>query len=153
MVILRYFLYFYPAGNVKKIAGDNKLEKLKFWKNEKNTWKYYLLHMCTINEDHMMYNSWDIRRNRHSFLSFWVIIYPFPLLTTQKIKIFTIWRKHLGISSVYTWFLRYKRQQTWNNWNNWDNFCLFTPLTTRKIKILEQWKKHLEILSFYTFVP
>ena len=26
-----------------------------------------LLHMCTINQDHMMYGSWDIKCNRHIF--------------------------------------------------------------------------------------
>ena len=45
--------------------------KIKIWeKCEKKQ------DMCTINEDHMMYSSWDIRHNKQSFLSFWVI---FPL--------------------------------------------------------------------------
>ena len=40
--------------------------KSKFWKNEKNTWRY----MCMINDNHMMYGSWVMEHNRHNFLSF-----------------------------------------------------------------------------------
>ena len=43
--------------------------------------------MCTINEDHMIYGSWNIRCNRQAFLSFWAIFCPFTPLTTRKIKI------------------------------------------------------------------
>ena len=43
--------------------------------------------MCAINEDHMIYGFWNIRSDRHKFLSFWVIFCPFSPLTTQKIKI------------------------------------------------------------------
>ena len=35
-------------------------EKLKFGKNVKNPGDIILVHMCTINEDHMIYGSWDI---------------------------------------------------------------------------------------------
>ena len=42
------------------------------WKNHKKTpGNIILLHMCTENEDHMMYGSWDIRCDR---LSFFVIL-------------------------------------------------------------------------------
>ena len=44
-----------------------------------------ILDMCTIKEDHMMYYSWDIRRNRY-FLSFWTIFCPFTVTLT-------IWEK------------------------------------------------------------
>ena len=37
-----------------------------------------LLHNCAINEDHMMYGSWDIRHNGQNFLSLWAIFCPFP---------------------------------------------------------------------------
>ena len=36
-----------------------------------------ILHRCTINENHMMYGSWDIERNGHNFLSFWTVFLPF----------------------------------------------------------------------------
>ena len=45
-----------------------------------------LLNMCTLNEDHMMYGSWDIRHNTQSFLLFWSIFCHLNFLTTWKIK-------------------------------------------------------------------
>ena len=45
--------------------------KLKFGKNVKKvSGDIILLHMCTINEDHMMYSSWDIRHDGQSFWHF-----------------------------------------------------------------------------------
>ena len=47
-------------------------------------------YMCTINEDHMIYSSWNIRCcNGQKFLSFWAIFCPLYPLTTWKIKILT----------------------------------------------------------------
>ena len=47
----------------KKIAGD-----------------IIILHMCTKNDNHMRYSSWDTVQEKNFFLSFWVIfdIYPPP---------------------------------------------------------------------------
>ena len=52
-------------------------------------------YMCTINENHMIYGSWNIRCNRQKFFSLWAIFYPpvfyphvgpFTLLWIQKLK-------------------------------------------------------------------
>ena len=44
------------------------------WQKCKKTPGYIiLLHMCTINQDHMMYGSWDMKFNRQNFL---VILHP-----------------------------------------------------------------------------
>ena len=61
-----------------------------------------ILHICTINDNHMTYGSWDMKRDRHNFLSFWTVFCPFTPLRTQKIKIFKNWTKNLEISSLYT---------------------------------------------------
>ena len=45
-----------------------------------------ILHMCTINENHMMYDSGDMQGDRQNFFLFWTIFCPFTPLTTQKIK-------------------------------------------------------------------
>ena len=43
--------------------------KSKFRINEKSTWRYmFILHMCTINENHMMYGYWDMECDRQNFL-------------------------------------------------------------------------------------
>ena len=55
-----------------------------------------LLHMCIINEDHIMYGSWDIRHlDIRDISSFWAIFCPLTLLTTRKIKILKKWKKTL----------------------------------------------------------
>ena len=60
-----------------------------------------ILHMCTINENHMMYGSWDKECHRQNLFSFWTIFCSFTPLTTQKIKIKKK-KQHLQISSFYT---------------------------------------------------
>ena len=105
-----FYLHFYPPNNPKN-------QNLKKWKT---AWSIITLQMCTINDNHMMYGSWDMECNRQNFLSFWTIFCPFTPLWTQKIKILKKWKKHLKILSFYkhkwqsydVWFLRYGVQQT-----------------------------------------
>ena len=81
-VILDYFLLFYPPNNqknqnfenIKKVPGD-----------------IIILHKCAINDNHMMYGSWDMKHDGQNFLSFWTVFCPF---TTQKIKILKNWKKN-----------------------------------------------------------
>ena len=92
-VILGHFLPFDPPNSPKN---------QNFEKNEKKTTTtgdITILHMCFINENHMMYGSWDMERDRQNFFSlttFFLFIYP---LTTQKIRILknekNAWRYHL----------------------------------------------------------
>ena len=37
-----------------------------------------ILHISTINENHMMYVSWDMECDRYNFFSFWTIFCPSP---------------------------------------------------------------------------
>ena len=53
-VILDYFLHFYLFNNLK----NQNFEKLK-----KVLGDIIILHMCTINENHMIYGSWDMEHN------------------------------------------------------------------------------------------
>ena len=79
-VILGYVLPFYPP--------NNNPENQNFEKIKRNAWMpgdVFILHMCTKNYDHMMYGSWDIKRDRQKFLSFWVIFCPFNPLTAWKL--------------------------------------------------------------------
>ena len=116
-----------------------------------------LLHMCTINENNMMYGSWDLRHDKQSFLPFWVIFCCLTFLTTWKIKILKKWKKtkqnnkkpqktpeniilHLHTTNddhmMYGyWDLEHDKQ---NFLSFWTIFCPFTPLTTKKIKILKK---------------
>ena len=52
----------------------------------------------------MRYSSWDMELHRQdSFLSFRAIFCPFTPLTTWKIKTLRKWKKHLDMSSFYTY--------------------------------------------------
>ena len=107
--------------------------------------RYFLLRICAINKD-----SWDIRRNRQKFLSFWVIFCPFIPLTNQKAKILKKLKKkkkkkektgdiiilHLSTTNdnhmMYgSWDMEYSRQNLFSFWT------IFCPLT-KKSKF---WKK------------
>ena len=60
------------------------------------------LHMCNINENHIMYGSWDMEHDEENFMSFWTIFCRFTPLKTQKLKILKNWKECLEISSFYT---------------------------------------------------
>ena len=122
-----------------------------------------ILQMYTINDNHMMYNSWDMKRDGQNFLSFWTVFLPFYPPNNSKNQNFEKLKKTPGDIIILhmctindnhmmygSWDMKRDRQ---NFLSFWTVFCHFAPLATRKIKILKNWKKHLEILSFYTCVP
>ena len=78
-VILDHFLPFYPPLTTQKIKILKKMKKTPE--------DIIILHKCTINDNHMMYGSWDIKHDGQNFLSFWTIFCPFTPLITWKIKI------------------------------------------------------------------
>ena len=45
-----------------------------------------ILHMCNINDNHMMYGSWYMEHDKQNFLLFRTVFCSFTRLTTQKIK-------------------------------------------------------------------
>ena len=86
-VIMDHFLPFYPPSNLK----NQNFEKMK-----KIPRDIIILHMCTINDSHMMYGSWDMECNRQNFfviLDHFLHFYP-P--TIQKFKILKKWKKPPG---------------------------------------------------------
>ena len=90
LVILGHFFPYTPLPT----------EKSKFWKNEKKTKKKtgdtIILHLCTTNDNNMMYG-WDMEHEEHNFLSFWTIICPFTPKRPRKSK----FRKNI-YTIVYT---------------------------------------------------
>ena len=94
-VIWDRLLPFYPPNNPK----NQNFEKMK-----KPPGDIITLHMCTINDNHMMYGSWDMKHDRQNVLSFLTVFCNFtpPSLKTQKIKILKNWKKNLEILSFYT---------------------------------------------------
>ena len=133
------FLPFYTPNNLK----NQNFEKIKIKPAD-----IIILHMCTINGNHMMYGSWDMKHDGQNFLSFWTIFSPFTPLT-WKIKILKKWRNHLEILSFYTgiskitiiWCMIPDIWSVTMSCHFGLFFCPFTPLTTQKIKSLKKWKK------------
>ena len=92
-VILDCFLPFYPPDNQK----NQNFEKLK-----KAPGDIIILHLWTINDNQIMYGSWDIEHDRHILfviLDHFLLFYP---LTTLSIKILKKLKKRLDILSFYT---------------------------------------------------
>ena len=68
-------------------------KKPKFWKTEKNTWRYHHF----THHDNMLYCSLDMVRIRYNcYFSLWAIFCPFTPLTARKIKILKKWKKTPG---------------------------------------------------------
>ena len=81
-VILNHFFNFYPPKNLKN---------QNFKKMEKSPGDIITLYMCTINENHMMYGSWDMEPDRKEQFHFGLVF----ALETQKIN---IWKNEKSIS-------------------------------------------------------
>ena len=123
-----------------------------------------ILHLCTKSNNHMIYDSWDMERNRQNCLSFWAIFCHFTSLTTWKIK---IWKNEKSIWRCHHFTNVYQKPWSYDVWFNGQSFlsfraifCPLTPLTTWKIKILNKWRDGEQqtepfvileyILTFYT---
>ena len=90
--------FFYYFGLFFALFPLNNSENQNFEKIKKVTIDIIILQMCTINENDMIYGSWDVEPDRLNFFSFWTIFCPFTPLTTQKIKNLKKMKKTFGIS-------------------------------------------------------
>ena len=79
-------------------SPTNNPKNQNFEKMKKTPGDTIILHLCTTNDDHIMYGSWDMERERQFFfviLDLFLTIYPPLTLTTQKIKILKKMKKML----------------------------------------------------------
>ena len=131
-------------------------QKLKFAKNIKKSWRYYLFtHVYHKLRSH---DGWFLRYKvqcNRVFFSFWAIFCSLTLLTIQKIKILKKILKNLEMLSFYTCvsqmtIIKCMRYGVWQTefFVILHHFRPFLPLTTQKIKILIKRKKCMEISSF-----
>ena len=79
---------------------------------EKRPGGFTIVCMCTVNENYMMYGSWDMEHERHNFLSFWSIFCPFIPLKTQKIATLKKYRKcrnhhFTGVPKTHVYHMMY----------------------------------------------
>ena len=92
-----------------------------------------ILHNCTKNYDQVMYNSWDMVRDRcNCYFSFWAIFCTFTPLNPKKPKFFKKWKKNTWkyhhFTNVYQklWsdevrFLRYAVQRMDRQMDRWTD--------------------------------
>ena len=118
-VMDREFLSFWTVFCHFTPLTTRKIKILKNWKKHLEILSFYTY---TINDNHMTYGSWDMKRDRQDFLSFWTIFCFLTPLTTQNIKTLKKWKKfwryyhftHVDHKwqSYNVWFLRYEEWQT-----------------------------------------
>ena len=149
-VILGHFLHFYYTSNLK-IKVFKKFKKL----TKKTCGDIIILHMCTINDNHMMYGSWDMECDRYNFLPFWVIFCPFTPVTTQKIKTFKKMKKtpeyHMHSSPFVACDCMCTPQHTRQQFGackKWHVSFLFMTLIVQDIgtKRMKEWTKKLNLI-------
>ena len=80
-VILDSFLTFYPP----------KDQKNQNFKKEKKGAYIVILHLCTINDNYMMYGAWDMECGRQIF--FVILDHFLPFYSTNTIQKIKIWKK------------------------------------------------------------
>ena len=123
----------HPPNDPKNQNFEKKIKKKR--KKFLEILSFYT-YMCTINEDHMIYGSWNIRCNRQKFLSFWAILCPFSPLITWKIKILKLKKTPqdiiiLHICTINDNHMIYGSSGIERNRHNflsfWTVFCPFTP--------------------------
>ena len=148
-VILGHFLHFYYTSNLK-IKVFKKLKKLK----KKTSGDIIILHICTINDNHMMYGSWDMECDRYNFLPFWVIFCPFTPVKTQKIKTLKKMKKtpecHMHSSPFDACDCMCTPQHTHQQFGackKWHVSFLFMTLVVQDIgtKEMKEWTKKLNL--------
>ena len=149
------------------LVPPNNSEDQNFEKMEKTTGGIIILNMRTINENHMMYDSWDMEHDRQDFfliLDHFLPFYtPYPIWQPRKSKFWknenSTWRYH-HFTQVYhkwqsydIWLLRYDVHQTKFFCHLGTFFSFLPPLTAWKMKNSKKWKKCHDISSFYTIAP
>ena len=83
-IFLSFWAIFCPSTLLPPIPSPYNPENQNFKKPNEVSGDVIILQKCTINADHIMYGSWDIRHSGQSFLSFRVIFCLLTNLTTQK---------------------------------------------------------------------
>ena len=120
---------------------------------KKKTLETDILHKCTIDDNHMIYGSWDINCNRQFFLSSWVSFCAFTVLKAQKMKVSKkIKMKTPGDIVILHKCTKTRDHRLYCSWDMvrggcncyfsfWAFFYPFTPLTPAKMKISKKKKQ------------
>ena len=71
------FFAFLPPPPPPPAPTPNNPKNQNFEKLKKRPGGIIILQTCTINDNHMMYSSWDMKYDRQNFLSLWTVFLPF----------------------------------------------------------------------------
>ena len=134
-IFLSFWMIFCPFSPLT----TQKIKILEKWKIHGD---FANLHMCTIHENHMIHDSWDMEHDRQNFLSSWVIFALLIPLAICKINILKKMKKkpwgYYHFTHVYhkleenhAWFLRYGVWRT-KFFVILDNFFSFYPTNNPK---------------------
>ena len=126
-------------------------QKIKILKKKKNKTPgdIIILHKCTINGNHMMYDSWDMKRDRLfcHFGLFFALLHSPPNnpknQNFEKLKKISFYTRAPKIIIICYSFLDMVRNECNCYFSLWVIFCPFTTLTTQKVKIKKNaWRYH-----------
>ena len=147
---MSFWVIFYPFSGLT-------IWEIKILKLKKTSGDIIILHICSINDNHLRYGSWDMECDRQIFFVFLDCFLPFNLLpfywpnnpknqNFEKIKKKTpggiIILHRCTISDNHMMYVPWDMEHDGQNFFSfWTVFCPFTPIATWKIKILKKWKK------------
>ena len=151
-VILGHFLPFYLPND-----PENQNFEMK-----KNLGDIIILNICTINDNHMVYGSWDMEHKKIFCFGPFLTFYP---TNNPKNQNFDKTKKKNTPGNIINLHKCTKNHDhmlycSWDMARDGFNFyfsfmaifCPFTPLKNSKNQNFNQMKKRLEISSFYTSV-
>ena len=100
--VRQFFCHFGPFFCPLTLLTTQRIKILKKWTK---TPRYIIIwHKCTINDNHMIYGSWNINCIRQIFfviLGHFLPFYP-PNSSAQKMKISNKWKIWMEMSSFFT---------------------------------------------------
>ena len=127
-------------------------QKIKILEKYKKTWRYYhSTHVYHLNDNHMIYCSWDMEHDRQNFviLDHFLLFYPPNNLKNQNFEkmkknrddiiiLQKCTKNHDHIMLHCSWDVAH---DGCDYFSFWAIFCPVTPLTASKMKISKKWKQ------------
>ena len=114
--------------------------KIKIWDNFKKAGDITLLHTCTINKDHLMYDSWDMQHDRQNFFVIVGYFLHFYLSNSPK-KLKWIKTKKNKKKTPRDIYQKYVENGCNSCSSLWRIFCPFTLQQSKKWKFQKNEKK------------
>ena len=120
-----------------------------------------ILHMCTINDNHMMYGFWDMEHDEQNFFVILKHFCTFTPLNNPKNQNLKKWKNRLEILSFYTCVLKMRiiwclvreiLSATDRTFCHFGPFSPFYSLNNLKNENFEKMKKSLGDIIIFTHV-